>query len=645
MIRLTDAAVLAYTKLKVHRVRTGITIGIAGLLFGLMAAAIIVVQGVFTSIASFDEEGLNNRTILGIVDNRIKTDFSIYDNRSSQEFIKEIKAAHKQVVDKKTAAAKKYNVPYDAAVEDPLPIEIDSETKQETIAIGKYDNQLVANAAFKRQMKNFTPFDINAFLKDYSTGKVIQTVSAVAPIDGSFEFMKKNKEDQKDTVDRQRLIGISDENTPQLSVFDESITEPFLSATNFDPTKGEIPVVVPFSAAEKQLGLKKIAGDAPTEEKLARLHEVRDRIGEVSAAFCYRNVASQALLATAVSQQKEKEEYAKKPGYVASALQYKVPADDSCGAVEIASDTRTAQEKRLAGNLIDYQKEIGEYMGEPVQYKIALRGVGISGDGSANMDAAWSVSGVINTLFNSSFGYNTWAIPENLFSQVPKEYRPDVVFKANTDEEILKRNGGMLIGASMYLVEFTDKEEARAVMKLGQSAFDPNTVSPVFATPFGSSTLFIDEIKTGFGKVLLWASLIVGAIAVIILASIIGRTIAEGRRESAVFRAIGAKRGDISAIYSMYTLFLSARIAAFALIAGVVGALVVEFFFWKEATLGAQLAYAASDTAKQFHFFDITSPYLLVVIAVIFIAGFVASILPIALGARRNPIRDMRNDA
>ena len=47
MIRLIDAMTLAYTKLRTHKIRTGLTIGVAGILFGLILAVIMVAQGVF----------------------------------------------------------------------------------------------------------------------------------------------------------------------------------------------------------------------------------------------------------------------------------------------------------------------------------------------------------------------------------------------------------------------------------------------------------------------------------------------------------------------------------------------------------------------------------------------------------------------
>lgn len=56
MIRFADAVVLAYTKLRTHRVRTGITVAIAGLLFGLIATVVIIAQGVFDSVHSFSND-------------------------------------------------------------------------------------------------------------------------------------------------------------------------------------------------------------------------------------------------------------------------------------------------------------------------------------------------------------------------------------------------------------------------------------------------------------------------------------------------------------------------------------------------------------------------------------------------------------
>ena len=61
MIRLTDAYVLARTKLRVHKIRTWVAISVSGALFGLLVTIIIVSSGIFASIKSFSEDGYSSR--------------------------------------------------------------------------------------------------------------------------------------------------------------------------------------------------------------------------------------------------------------------------------------------------------------------------------------------------------------------------------------------------------------------------------------------------------------------------------------------------------------------------------------------------------------------------------------------------------
>ena len=112
MIRLIDAMTLAYTKLRTHKIRTGLTVGVAGILFGLILAVIIVAQGVFDSVERFSQEGLGNRMILLVSKMDMKS-FKASGNMDDPEFIAEVEQYHTEYVAKKTALAKKYNISYD----------------------------------------------------------------------------------------------------------------------------------------------------------------------------------------------------------------------------------------------------------------------------------------------------------------------------------------------------------------------------------------------------------------------------------------------------------------------------------------------------------------------------------------------------
>ena len=131
MIRFIDTVILAHTKLRTHKVRTGLTLGVAGILFGLILGVIFAAQGVFDSVERFSEEGLADRAIVA-VSKWSNAYYNQYKHAEDEDFIAEVKATHEALVVKKTTAAKKYNVPYDAKSEDPSPIIIDRETKKGT---------------------------------------------------------------------------------------------------------------------------------------------------------------------------------------------------------------------------------------------------------------------------------------------------------------------------------------------------------------------------------------------------------------------------------------------------------------------------------------------------------------------------------
>lgn len=640
MIRFSDAAVLAYTKLRTHRLRTGLTVGLAGILFGVILATIFFVQGAFDSVARFSDEGLNNRAILSVSNTTGLAEFNPYDHAGDASFIAEVEAQHKAVIDKKTAAAKKHGIEYDPRFEDPSPIQVDSKTKQRSISEDGMRSIYVEAAATARHKAETKPFDIHEWLRPYKTARVLDDNIAVMPEDGNFTYMKNGVEarlsEDESASDDSRMP----DSNQYVTVFNGSLTKPFISNTSFDPAKGEIPVVLPYGTAEKLLGLKQLDKTASNQAKLDRLHEVRSRIGEVTASYCYRNSASQRLLEEAINQADELQRMKDTPGYEAPALQYAVPAADSCGAVRVTRDVRTSADKQQAANRIAYEKEIGTYLGEPQQQKINMRGVGISSD--YDTGAVSSVGEMVKSLLASNLGYGNWVVPADLLRQVPERYRPSALFKLAGDTTEA-RQGGTYWSYVGYMVEFDDKQEARAVLER-TGVLSSNYSGNVSAMPFGSGTLVIDEMKTWFAKFMFWALIIVGGIAAVILGGIIGRTVSEGRRESAVFRAIGAKRADIAGIYGVYALLLSLRVVVFAMVLGVVISLTVELLYWRDATLGARLAYASSDTSLEFHLFSMASWYVPLIIGVILVVGLLGSIVPIVRNARRNPINDMRDE-
>lgn len=629
MIRLRDGLTIASTKLKTHRVRTSLSVGISGVLFGLLVLVIVVAQGAFNSIDRFSDEGLNNRTLLTV---SITQDFvkSPYYMREDERFISMVEDAYTQRISTKKAVAKKYGFEFNQLTDDPSPVAYDKILKRKVInsnALDSPDVVTVFEANFASPQEKPSIEDV---LKPYKSSKIIQEVRSVAPFSGDLKLMVDGKENLRNIQESLNPVTQNGDNGEggSINVVEESLAEPFVTV-DFDATKGEIPVILPVQNAEKQLGLKPLDRGVSVEDKYNRLQEVRSRIGEVAVPYCYRNEASRELVQQAMSQADMIRTGANDPDFIKPKVIYQLPAEDSCGPVTITSDTRSAQDKKAEQNLVAFQKELGEFKGEPAQQKIVFRGVGVSGD--TNTTPTSFVADIISGLLTSSLGYGTWSIPENMLNQVPSEFKAGELFDDSKNTYYRPSDD--------YIVGFSDKDEARS---LSNNSLGSRTL---FIWQFGSNTLVVDEMKAGFVKVLNWLIVVVGAIALVILMAMIGRTVAEGRRESAVFRAIGASRSDIGAIYGVYTILLSLRVVVFAMALGLTLALITQVLYGNDATLGARLAYAATDTDKQFTLFSLSSPYLLCVVAIILVAGMLSSIVPIVNGARRNPITDMRNDA
>lgn len=644
MIRFVDSVILAHTKLRTHKVRTGLTLGVAGILFGLILAVILVVQGAFDSVAWFDKEGLADRSVVNI-SKWNNTWYSPYEHASDEDFVAEVKEVHAAYVAKKTAAAKKFNIPYDPTREDPLPIEIDTETGQEKVSEDDIGSPVVSEIVTRRTEAAYKPINITEVLAPYSSARILPGNGVVGVtasgemsqmIDGKEEALIPEKDRKPKRQDAQNQVSVS--------VLNDAITDPFMVTQDFDYSKGEIPGVVSYHYAEKLLGLETLPTKSSNTEKLERLREVRSRVNEITASFCYRNAVSQQRLSEALSQQKDAEKNKNNKDWTAPNVQYQLPADDSCGSVEVAKDTRTTAEKRQDDTYTSYLKEIEEYPGEPVQYKIVMRAVGLSGDTpySAEGGGQWNAGQLVLGLLGSWLGYDdNWAIPAGMLARVPENLRPAELFPDVSADQSQDNLGNGRLQIDSYMVEFTDKEEARDLFGRHKDA----RVGDIGVMPFGSAALMVDDIKQWFGVGLFWAIAVVGGVAFIILAGLIGRMVSDGRRESAVFRAIGARRIDIGRIYSMYTLLLAVRVVLFATVLAFVMALAVDLWLSADATTAARLAYAAVDTTKEFHFVGVWTWYVPIILGAIVVVSLLASIIPILLGARRNPITDMRNDA
>jgi ABC-type lipoprotein release transport system permease subunit len=167
---------------------------------------------------------------------------------------------------------------------------------------------------------------------------------------------------------------------------------------------------------------------------------------------------------------------------------------------------------------------------------------------------------------------------------------------------------------------------------------------PFILQPFGSSSLALAHVKQGFNKVFRIAAMVVAVIAGIIMMGAVGRIIADSRRETAVFRAIGAKRLDIAQIYLTYSFMLSVIIAALAVAIGFGLASLADARYSGDLTVQALLVNNAKDLTRELHLYAFELRDMLYLTGFTLLAGLVSALLPLLRAARRNPIQDMRDD-
>lgn len=640
MIRLSDAAILAYTKLRTRKIRTAITVGVSGLLFSLLVFVLVVYSGVEQSIDNFSQEGLGKRYIVAASDGSIYNadPTKLYGDK---DIIARANVIYKETIEAKKKEAKRLNIMYDPEIEIPPVdkrnqdgwLDLSSEAAQK--ALTEYTKAHPTKESLTNIKENLAPYRPTAYFVGQSA----------TPGDGVLQTMKNGKEKfVEEDKNRNQYAGINpyeeadDPAATGLQILDGELTGPFiLKNTKWQPNQGTIPVIITYNSAEKFLGIKKLASDATAKEKLARITEVRERAGNITFDICYRNTTSRALIDTAIATQKEIEKNKGKKEYKKPSLIYGLPAEDACGASPIASDTRTSAEKLYDERQKEFDRKFSGYE-DPRQAKLKFRAVGLSPGVTASSGLA---TDIVSTLLNSSLN-GSWIIPRDMYSKLPQEQR-----HSNVLEQEQGSSGFWFDYAGptrQYYAEFANASDARAAIKKYSCGFGGCGQHDIYLAQYGSGSITLAEVKDGAIQGLTIVAAVIAGIAALIMAGTIGRMIADGRRETAVFRAIGAHRIDISLIYLVYTLLLSLRVAIFGLLLGLALAFVLNYYISPDATAGAQLMFGSSDLEKQFIFYGFASVELLYVVGLVFLTGLISMILPLLRNVRRNPIRDMRDE-
>lgn len=654
MMRPFDGIRLASAKLRAHRVRTGIITAIVALLFAGIVLVLAMVAGAAKSLQSFGHEGLGSRYIVQanpIVDMQI-----LYSG--NQTVMSTLNDETARLKTAKKAEAKKLGIEYDAANDSMLPTM-------------EYDNGKGAKVKAPNFSSEFTKQTTMAYINDIPH-VAYDDFSKIAKTAGAKAVYKSTSANQQAYYQKQTSVSAIVDGTEQAAdtasqtgqvkgvaqlsqgnwrFFDSELLAPFLLANqNLSVGKdGSIPVIAPVSAAETFLKMSPASSTASSEEQIKHIETVRAGIAGKTAQLCYRNASSAELLSTAKNQRDEMQRNKNKTGYTAPSLQYNLPTEP-CGAVTVKKDTRSAEEKKQANNQLSFKKQFESYE-DPAQGVITVRFVGLVPDTSYAM--GFSVKDILKSMLQSSLGNDGWFSP--IGTVTPDSFAARIAQTYDSGSSATRA----------YYAEFPDYKSAKdftkahtcsvtltmsEMMSYASDKPDPRVTKCYAAgkyfdiAPFGNNASAIADLRATVWKVMRVVAPVILCIAALVLMGIVGKIIADSRRETAVFRALGATRSSIAQIYLTYGLFIALIVMAIAGLLGGIGAFALSERFSPALSVTAVLAYNAQDLHKQFTLFGIDPLYVLAVFVLIIVATLLSTIIPLLTNVRRNPIRDMRDE-
>ena len=649
MIKLADATLLALTKLRTRKIRTFVTILLASLLFGALVTTSLVVTGGLRSVDSFREDGLTSRYIVHVAS--VPSHDSFYHMLRDPQLLAEAKKRYEQLVAEKSAEAKRLGLPYNQASDQP-PYEVTFNGEERLIPMGrnkiaqdlldeKFSGQSsLDDAELKTVANRYGATDI--FHSEYYHIPRGSTLEAYA--DGKEAYYDLNDNDARNEHYKPSLI-----NGTSMTLSPPEITEPFMLPGNagWQPDGTSLPVILPQNTVEQLLGMTPLPDTASASEKLAHLRQIRTSAADLSFQACYRNQASTELIQATIRQQKDMQLNSNDKDYEKPSVIYTLPDPARCENPHIQEDSRTTEQKQLDAKQKLFDQKFA-MDAEPTSYFATLKVVGISPsepETGQNIPArqATSIDDVVGELLKTTGIGQT--IPRALYDQLSTN---DKIKYA----ELFTYTPVYLFGAEDNkgrFVEFaTAKDAQKFIDEQGCTNQMDGTCKPA-DRPYQLMLYFtnsaaLEDIRAKTAEWLGYAMLGAIILAAAIMWIAVGRTIADGRRETAVFRAIGFNRADIMSVYALYTAILSALVAVLAAGLGWLGAYILHRQLSPELTTQAQYGFGGLDMEKAVNLVGFDWSQLGYILLACFLTGLISTIIPLLRNVRRNPIRDMRDE-
>jgi len=657
MIRPRYALQLARTKLRSKRGVLAASVVVSSILFAALIAAVIVFTGVQKSAVRFVEQANNNQYLVSVNPKIPLEVVSFYKDGEfnlSLETVRAIKAFEKQYYEAERSKHVAAGVTYDKSTEvaalkpssfaDPkLPEEQRVMLEWQSPVV---DAMLVQKFEdYAKIAKNKTEDVLKIGAKYNAKNYYSQSPSKLSGLP-ALRLVQDGKENFASEWKHETEMKTADANTIHNGSYgfvDDALLVRNLLKTDAAGLKG-IPVIPSVQEVAKLFGKKIGVTAEPKDEtkKLAWLQSVQDKAKGFTYQSCYRNATEVSMLQKIQNDYVEMKAQEGTVGYKKPSLLYKTP-DTACGDITIASDTRTQTEKNAAAKYDSDLKKLGTYLA-PAHQILTFEIVGLVYSQSfvhSTTNASDYIRGLLsgNGYMSSSMG--TASIPTQMYETLPDSMKFDALVQKEAQPFMMPTSGDF----DERILAFATIDDARRfISEVGCRSSDGNCKELFIVDAYGSNYLLLDEIGKTFVKVMTIALPILLALAFAIIWFTISRIMAENRRETAVYRAMGAKRGDIMAIYSAYTLLVALRIAVLSLVLGMATAFSLNIIYAPGISATAASMFGIIKNAPNFSMFDLSSPLLWAVVGSIFVVSLIASIQPLIRNVLRHPVKDMRSE-
>jgi hypothetical protein len=652
MIRLSYSFKLAQTKLRSKRAVLITSVIVASLLFAALITVVIVFTGAEKSASEFVKKAGNDRYLVNVSPNIPFADVN-YSNPPSLENIREIKAFEQQYYQTLREKYKALGLTYDVSIEISglTPNAIASKTLPEEQRVTINFASPVITILNAQKLETYTKTATNKLgnLKEIgakygaSGYYIVNKPAQLAPIP-DLRLIQNGKEDFGDSDQKSgdsTTYGyyVNAIHNGYYAFTDQHLLSRYVLTSDTTTLKG-IPVVVSAQEAASLFGAKVGIGKEPdaASDKRVWLKSIQTKLNGQTYQVCYRNSTEQTLLQKIQSNYADMVNNKNNPSYIKPSLLYDYPTT-ACGDIAIKQDTRTAVEKQSDSDAQNTQKKLGTYVA-PQHRLVTFQIVGIK-YAQPYIDYTKGIDEYVKSLLVSQDNYSsTLDIPIQMYNALPSSLKIDDI--KDKSATLPQDSSDVFVS---HVLEFNTVNNARAFLTNETCPASSSTCDKkFFANTYGSNYLILDEVSKLFTRIATIAFPVALAMAAIIVWFTVSRIMAENRKETAVYRAMGAKRSDVTAIYFMYILLVALRIAVVSTLLGIVAALAINYVYGQKLTDIAVTAFGIVDGAPMFSLFNLGSPLLLIIVGSIFVISIVASIQPLIRNVRRPPIRDIRDE-